>query len=227
LSGTSVGDATSGFRAYGRRAACQMFVHNRFTYTLETIIQGGQSGLFFEDVKLETNPKTRESRLFASMPTYVRRGAGVILRAYSMYQPVRLFAFVASLLFVCGAGLCARFLYFYAMQPHNSGHAQSLVVGVGGVILSFLVGLVALLSELLAANRRLLEDVLGRVRRLDAYFAAAAIARGEALEGVQSTGAAPWRNGWRESARDSLREGVRDKREQRDKRDKRDGGSAA
>ena len=193
LSGTAVGDATSGFRAFSRRAACRLFVHSRFTYTLETIIHGGRSGLVFEDVTLTTNPKRRDSRLFRSIPHYLRRGVPVLFRAYVMYQPVQAFAFVAAALFVCGAVLESRFFYYYLTNPLYSGHQQSLVVGVGCTIVSFLVALFAILSDLLAANRRLLEELLGRVRRLDGRLARETRENGEGVDDVQSTGAAPWR----------------------------------
>ncbi len=193
ISGTAVTDATSGFRAFGRRAAYQMFVHGRFTYTLETIIQGGRSGLVFRDIKLETNPTRRASRLARSTVHYVCQSAGLLVRAHGMYRPVQTFAYFAVFLFGCGVFLCGRFLLFYLLNPSHSGHTQSLVAGVGCAILAFLVALVAVLGDLLAANRRLLEDVLARVRRVDAELARAAIARGETLEGVKSTGATPWR----------------------------------
>ena len=84
-SGTTVRDATSGFRAINRRAAAALFVHNRFTYTLETIIQAGAAGLTIVDVPITTNPATRSSRLFRSMAAYVRRNGAVIVRSYGMY----------------------------------------------------------------------------------------------------------------------------------------------
>jgi len=195
ISGAAVTDATSGFRAFARHAACQVFVHGRFTYTLETIIQGGRSGWVFEDVRLETNAKRRESRLARSTAHYVCMSAGLLVRAHGMYRPVQTFAYLAVLLFSCAAFLCGRFLFFYLLNPGYSGHTQSLVVGVGCAILSFLVALVAMLSDLLAANRRLLEEVLARVRRQETQFARMALARGEPIDGVQKTGALPWRKG--------------------------------
>jgi hypothetical protein len=192
-SGTSVADATSGFRAISRRAAYRMFVHNRFTYTLETIVQGGRLGLAFENVVIETNPKTRASRLFRSLPQYLRRNGPVILRAYAMYRPVQTFAYVAILLFAAGAGLVVRFFYYFLRDPTRSGHQQSLIVGVGCVILAFVVGIVAMLSDLLSANRRLLEEVLARLRRIDSEKAVESMRRGDLLEGIRSTGAPPWR----------------------------------
>jgi glycosyltransferase involved in cell wall biosynthesis len=194
-SGTKVTDATSGFRAMSRAAALRMYVHNRFSYTLETIIQGGRSGFVFADVDLDrTNQNTRKSRLFASIPQYVRRNGPVILRSYLMYRPVSTFGFAAAVTFAVGASLVGRFLYLYFLDPTRSGHAQSLVIGVGCVILSFLMAVVAALSDLLSANRRLMEEVLRRVRRLDAEAASSALARGEPIDGIHSTGAPPWRD---------------------------------
>jgi len=188
-SGTAVVDSTSGFRAINRRAASTLFVHNRFSYTLETIIQAGQAGLVLENVQIQTNPQTRASRLFRSIPEYLRRNGGVIVRAYNMYWPVQTFGFLAALLLALGLGLGLRFLYYYVQDPTYSGHLQSLMVGVGAVVMAFLVGLMALLGDLMATNRRLLEELLTRVRRLDAMQARGA----EYVEGIESTGRPPWR----------------------------------
>jgi len=187
-SGTEVADSTSGFRALNRRAANALFVHNRFSYTLETIIQAGHLGLVLENVRVQTNAKARESRLFKSIPEYVRRNGAVILRAYNLYWPVQTFGALAILLFLFGLGLGGRFLYYYVQDPDYSGHIQSLLVGVGAVVLSLVVALMALLGDLLATHRRLTEEVLQRVRRLDARLDA----QSGTIEGVESTGAAPW-----------------------------------
>ena len=197
-SGTEVRDSTCGFRAINREAACRLFVHNRFTYTVEQIIQAGRTELVIRDVDVRTNPKTRESRLFRSIPEYLRRSVPVILRSYAMYSPVRIMTALSLLLFLIGFLLVGRFLYSYVQNPGVSRHVQSVVAGVGAVILGFLVGLVAMLSDLLAANRRLLEDIMLRTRRIDAELAR----RGTAglREGIRSTGAAPWRAAGSEQA---------------------------
>ena len=192
-SGTAVVDSTSGFRAMNRKALSTLFVHNDFTYTLETMIQAGKAGLVVENVAITTNAKTRESRLFSSIPEYLRKNGPVIFRAYGMYWPIQTFGFMALVLLLFGLGLGGRFLYFYLLDPNMSGHVQSLQVGVGAVVLAFVVGLMALLGDLLAANRRLNEELLARVRRLDATLAGEQRRRGESIEGVRSTGAASWR----------------------------------
>jgi glycosyltransferase involved in cell wall biosynthesis len=191
LSNTEVADSPSGFRAISRRAALRLFVHNRFTYTLETVIQAGRAGLTIANVKIETNRQLRESRLFRSIPDYLKRAGSVMFRAYAMYRPVQIFSRLAIVLFLVGGVAWGRFLFIYVSQGSASGHVQSLLLGTGAIVLAFLVALVAILAELLAANRRLLEEVLMRVRRLDGDLAQRG-GKGE-IEGILSTGAAPWR----------------------------------
>lgn len=192
LSATDVRDSPSGFRAFSRRAALQLFVHNRFTYTLETVIQAGRRGLTVVSVPIQTNPKTRESRLFRSIPDYLRRAGLVMLRGYAMYRPTQLFLSVAAVLFVIGLALSLRFVVAYVTYGGYAGHVQSLMVGSSTLVLAFIVSLVAVLAELQATNRRLLEEILLRVRRLDAEVGD--LRRdGSSPEGVISTGAPPWR----------------------------------
>ncbi len=190
-SASDVADSTSGFRAMTRNAAAHLFVHSGFTYTLETLIQAGRVGLVIRNVPVGTNPSTRQSRLFRSIPDYLRRAGPVIFRAYAMYRPVQTFASLATVLLMLGVAGIARFFYSWVRNPAYSGHTQSLVVGVGCMILAFLVGLMTLLSELLAANRRLLEEILRRLRLLDAN--SASLDEGQSAPRVESTGASPWR----------------------------------
>lgn len=192
LSGTSVIDSTSGFRAMNRRALLTLFVHNAFSYTLETMIQAGEAGLVVGNVPITTNAATRQSRLFSSIPEYLRRNGPVIFRAYSMYRPLQTFGVLAIVLFAFGSALGLRFLYYY-VTAGGAGHIQSLQVGVGAVVLAFIVGLMALLGDLLAANRRLNEELLARVRRLDAARSLEQRPVREGVEGILSTGAASWR----------------------------------
>lgn len=191
-SGTRVRDSTSGFRAYGRKAMSRLFVHNRFTYTLETLIQAGHLGLVVENVTITTNPDTRSSRLFSSIPEYVRRNGAVILRSYGMYAPASSFLRIALMLTLLGAVLGLRFLYYFLLDPNTSAHIQSLQVGVGAIVLGFVVALMALTSDLLATNRRLSEEILARVRRIDGHIAQQQRQRGARLDGIESTGAQPW-----------------------------------
>jgi glycosyltransferase involved in cell wall biosynthesis len=192
LSATNVSDSPSGFRAINRKAALGLFVHNRFTYTLETVIQAGRAGITVENVKVRTNNKTRESRLFRNIPDYLKKAGGVMFRAYAMYRPVQVFSRIAIVLFLVGAATWARWLYLYWATGSGSGHLQSLLVGTTCVILSFVVGLVAMLAELLAANRRLLEDLLVRVRSIESRTGEPETRQ---LFQVTTTGHASWKGG--------------------------------
>ncbi len=168
LSRTSVPDATSGFRAYNRNAALKLTVVTAFTYTLETLIQGSQKQLAITHVPIRTNPKTRESRLFGSMRSYIQRSLGTMARVYLMYQPLKIFLGLCGLFLGAAFVLLARFLYFYFTTDGPTGHVQSLVLAGALGMIGVLVGVLGVLSDLIATNRRLLEEILVHSRILRA-----------------------------------------------------------
>jgi len=162
--GIDVPDATSGFRAMSREAALRTNVFGTYTYTLETIIQAGKKGIPIVSVPVETNPMLRESRLIRSIPRYVSRSASMILRIFLMYEPLRSFFLLGSILLLLGSALVVRFLYFFALGE-GQGHVQSLLLASILIVISFLVYLLGLLGDLVARNRHLSEEVLYRLRR--------------------------------------------------------------
>jgi glycosyltransferase involved in cell wall biosynthesis len=166
-SNTDIPDTTSGFRAYSREAALRLNVVSDFTYTLETIIQAGKSDLAITHVPIETNPRTRESRLFHSVPGYVKRSTGTIMRISLLYEPLPVFLWPAAILGLLGLALFGRFAWYYFAEQGPTGHVQSLIVG--GVLLVFSVQLVLLgvISELLRSNRVIGERTLARVRKIE------------------------------------------------------------
>ena len=165
LSGIDVADATSGFRAYSREAALRLVVLSSFTYTLETLIQAGYKGLTVIQVPVRVNLPTRPSRLFRSIPEYLQRSVNTITRAYLLFRPLRVLGTLGLLIVGPGLFLLGRFLYFYFTIPGPTGHVQSLFVGGVLILLGFQVIIIALISDLVAANRRLLEDVLYRIKQ--------------------------------------------------------------
>jgi len=167
FSGTPVPDATSGFRCWSRHAAMRLNLVNRYTYTLESIIQAGHAGMQIESVRIATNEKLRESRLIKSIRTYVSRSAVTILRSYLLYRPFRTFFTLGSVAFMGGLAIGLRFLWFY-FQGEGSGHVQSVVLAGVLLIVGVQLGMVALLADLVAANRKLTEEGLVRLRRIEA-----------------------------------------------------------
>lgn len=157
-SNTNLPDAPSGFRAMSRSAAQRMTVFSDYTYTLETIIQAGQKNMAITSIPIRVNEDLRPSRLAKSIPSYVRRSLVTILRIFIIYRPLRFFGAIGVLLFGSGFLIGLRFLSHY-LQGEGQGHVQSLILA--GVLLgmgfqTFLIGFVA---DLLAANRKLLEDI--------------------------------------------------------------------
>jgi glycosyltransferase involved in cell wall biosynthesis len=163
-----VPDATSGFRAFTREAALRLFVTSDFTYTLETIIQASAAGMALAAVPIRTNPKTRESRLFRGMWSYIRRSAGTIVRIYTMYNPLKTFLTLALLLLLGGLGAGGRWLYFFFTTEGQTGHTQSLILAAILILAAFQVALFGMVADLVGANRKLLESLLKRVRRIEA-----------------------------------------------------------
>ena len=191
-SGTGVPDTTSGFRAYNREAALRLNVVSRFSYTLETIIQAGKNDIAVSHVPVRTHARTRESRLFRSTFQYVRRSVETILRVYAMYEPLRIFLWLAAIVGVAGLALFGRFLWFYFTQPGPTGHVQSLIVA--GVLLVFALQLVVLgvLADLLRANRVLAERTLHRVRQIELELGVPPDTRVEDDLEVADRVGAPW-----------------------------------
>jgi glycosyltransferase involved in cell wall biosynthesis len=165
-SGTNVPDTTSGFRAYNREAALQMQVISKFTYTLETIIQAGKVLVAVDHVPIRTNEATRESRLFPSMTSYVRRNAVSIFRVYSLYEPLRVFMIAAGIVAVPAAVIWVRFLWFF-FNGEGDGHVQSLILGSTLLIIAVQFVALGVIADILAASRTLQQRTLERVRRVE------------------------------------------------------------
>lgn len=159
FSGTDIPDTTSGFRAYSAEAAMKLHVFNRYTYTLETIIQAGHMDLRIGYVPIRVNPQTRPSRLISSLPAYVSRSASIILRSYITYKPLRTFLYASILPGTLGLALCVRYLYFF-FTGGGRGHLQSLLLAAILLILTFLLWVLGILADLISANRKLLQEQL-------------------------------------------------------------------
>jgi len=167
-SGTSVPDAPSGFRAISRDAALRLHVFGRYTYTLETVIQAGQKNLTILSVPVLTNRATRPSRLVKSVANYVRRSMFTIFRLFLLYRPLRFFLFLGTIPFVAGLALIVRWLLLFFLVDSTRARAPSLIVAAVLVLIGVQLWTFGLIADLLAANRKLLEDVQYRIRRFEA-----------------------------------------------------------
>jgi len=166
-SGTSVPDAPSGFRAVSRDCAMRLNVFNRYTYTLETLIQAGRHGMKVVSVPVRTNGPTRPSRLMKSMRSYIVRSMGTIVRIFVLYNPLRFFFWVGLGPLVAGSFLFFRWLFLYLTEEVYHSRIPSLLLGSLLMIVGFLTWCVGLLADLLSANRRILEEIRIRQRRMD------------------------------------------------------------
>ena len=166
VSNTSVPDTTSGFRAYTRDAALRMTIVSEFSYTLESIIQAGKKRMAIAHVPVATNPRTRESRLFDSVFSYVKRSAATIVRIYAMYEPLKIFTYLGLTVFGAGFALSMRNVYYY-FNHEGFKHIQSLIAAAVVMLVGFQILVIGLLADVISGNRKLLEDLLYRMRSLE------------------------------------------------------------
>lgn len=162
-SDTTVADAPSGFRAIHRDAAVQLNVFNRYTYTLETIIQAGRKNIPITSVPIRVNCYLRPSRLVKNLASYVRRSLITIIRIFIVYSPLRFFTACAAIIAIPGVLMIVRFLFNYAIGE-GMGHVQSLILSGALLALAGILSVGGILAELIAVNRQLLEEI--RIRQL-------------------------------------------------------------
>jgi glycosyltransferase involved in cell wall biosynthesis len=166
ISGTEVRDAPSGFRAMSRGAAMRLHVFNDYTYTLETVIQAGHCGMKVVSVPVSVNPQLRSSRLIRNLPAYIRRQAVTMIRIFTTYRPFRFFVVPGAISFLAGFLIGVRFLaYFYA--GNGAGHVQSLILAALLMGIGVALAVVGLVADLISVNRKLLEDVNWRLKRME------------------------------------------------------------
>lgn len=165
-SNTNVADTTSGFRAYSRDAAMKLNVVSEYTYTLETIIDAGHKKLAIENVAIGTNEKLRDSRLFKSMWGYIKKSAITITRTYTMMRPLRVFLTIGILFLLAGIGIGGRFLYFW-LSGSGNGHIQSLILSSITISIGIQSIFFAFIADAIAANRKINDELLYRIRKLE------------------------------------------------------------
>jgi glycosyltransferase involved in cell wall biosynthesis len=165
--GVNVHDAPSGFRAMSREFALRVYLTNPFSYTLETIFAAAENRQPIREVPIRSNPVTRPSRLFKGLVQYIGRSASIILRGYSLHNPLKAFGWLSLPFLLLGFGLGIRFLYFFIRHPQDSGHIQSLILASISIVLGAQVFIFGMLGSLVRANRLLLQDIRMRVRKLE------------------------------------------------------------
>ena len=167
--GFTIPDATSGFRAITRQVAMETMVLSNYSYTLETLIQAGAKRVRVDFVPIKTNPPERPSRLFQSIRNYLVNSSVTIMRSFTMYRALRIFTVISLIMLLIGTAIGGRFVYFY-ITGEGGGMVQSLILAAVFLIVGFITFLIGLIADLVSFNRKILEEVLVRLRRRDAAY---------------------------------------------------------
>ncbi|MDW8065335.1 MAG: glycosyltransferase family 2 protein [Anaerolineae bacterium] len=167
-SGLDIPDAPSGFRAYTREAALRLFVLSDFSYTLEHLIQASKRRLAVTYVPIRARPTTRPSRLHRGLWDFIKRQGVTLIRAYASYEPLRAFFYLSLPFWLIGTILFARLAWFFVSEGFVlRGHLQSLIIATLSIIVAFQIFLFGLLADRIGDNRKLLEELLYRLRKLE------------------------------------------------------------
>lgn len=166
LSGTQVPDAVSGFRAYSRQAALQLNIVTDFSYVIETIIQAQYKRIPLASIPIKTNAPTRKSRLFKNMFQHIRHSTASMLRIYSMYRPLTFFVLIGSITTLFGTIFAVRFIYFFIIGE-GGGHIQSLIFSAIFIMVGFQIFMSGLIGDLIGINRKLEENILIRIKKME------------------------------------------------------------
>lgn len=169
ISSTRVEDAPSGFRAFSKDAALRLNVFDQYTYTMETLVQAGAKGMKVLSIPISVNPKLRDSKLVKNMFDYIFKSMKTTIRMFIVYRPFRFFFALASALGLLGFILVCRFLYFYCNGAGN-GHIQSLIFASVFLLTSVQLAIIAVIGDLLSINRKLLEDIQTRIKKLEIKY---------------------------------------------------------
>jgi glycosyltransferase involved in cell wall biosynthesis len=165
-SGVVVTDAVSGFRAYARDAALRLFVTSNFSYTIQSLIQAGKLGLAVADVPIHARETTRPSRLHRGTLNFINQQSTVLIRTYVTYEPLKTFSLLSAIFLLIGAALLVRLVILAAGDGGQFiGHIQSLLAGVFSVIIGVLLFLTGITADRIRENRRMIEEVLYRIRQ--------------------------------------------------------------
>lgn len=164
VSNTNISDAPSGFRAFSKDAALKLNVYSNYTYTLETLIQAGQKNLKVVSIPISVNRDMRPSKLVKSIPSYIRRSIVTIVRIFVVYRPFRFFVSLGIFFISLGLITSIRFIFLYQMS-HIGGHIQSLILAAILFFIGFLLVVTGFIGDLIAVNRKLLEDIQYQLRK--------------------------------------------------------------
>jgi glycosyltransferase involved in cell wall biosynthesis len=166
---TDVADTVSGFRALSREAALRTFVTTDFSYTVENLIQAGKRRLTITTVPITTNRVERPSRLHRGNWNFIKRQAATIARTYTTYEPLKTFTYLAAPFLIAALLFLGRAFYVYVMRQLVNNfpqtNDQALVIGGTSLTLGFVIFLFGIIADRLGGNRRLIEEVLYRIRR--------------------------------------------------------------
>ncbi len=165
--GTEFSDVACGFRAFNREAAYRLTLFGRFTYTQETFIDLFSKGLRIIEVPLKVRGVREhgQSRVARSILKYGSSALPIILRAMRDIQPLKFFGGIALFFGLIGVLTGGFVSGWYLWHRHTTPYQSLIIISGVFVMLSFILGVLALLADMMGRHRRITEELLYLARR--------------------------------------------------------------
>ncbi len=165
--GTNFSDVACGFRAFNREASYRLTLFGRFTYTQETFIDLFAKGIRIVEVPLKVRGVREhgQSRVARSIFRYGSSALPIILRAMRDIQPLKFFGGIALFFGLIGVLTGGFVSGWYLWHRHATPYQSLIVISGVFVMLSFLLGVLALLADMMGRHRRITEELLYLARR--------------------------------------------------------------
>jgi glycosyltransferase involved in cell wall biosynthesis len=167
IASRKLSDVSCGFRAFTRDAALRVDIHSDFEYIHESLLNWGRTGMRIVEVSLPVLAErpVGTSRVMASVVRYALQSGPVLIRAIRDYSPMKFFGGLALLAFVpsflIGLGVLVHWFRTGGTAPYTS----FITVSVGGVLLAFLLFILALIADLIGRLRFQVEEILYESRK--------------------------------------------------------------
>lgn len=161
-------DVSTGFRAYTRETALRLGVYSTHTYVHTTLLSAQDLGLVMVEVPIADRHVQRPSRLIKNVRSHVWRAGWNIVRNIVIFRPLRFFGIVGIFLTAVGFLPIVRFFYFYLLGE-GGGHLQSIVIGAMLIILGYINIVLGLLGSSIGWHRKVTEEVLYRVKKIELH----------------------------------------------------------
>ena len=160
--GTNLTDVSCGFRAYNRESAYRLMQFGRWTYTEECIVYLVSRGLRIRELPFRVLGEREfgTSRVAGNIVYFASHLLHILVRAVRDGRPLKFFGWLSLALGLPGVVTLLFVLVWYVAHGHARPFTQLLPLGGVSVTGGIIVGVLALLADMVSRHRLIHEELL-------------------------------------------------------------------